>query len=102
MTVSDILERARQAGIALIPDGGSIIVRGPESPFVRGLIRQHKTAVLNALVLEERLNAGWVLCKADMSVDKRQHMEDHWISLLHQYEHACDVDLSPITRSEAA
>ncbi len=41
-------------------------------------------------VLVGRLNTGWILCDRESDSKRQEHLEDHWIALLHQYEAICD------------
>ena len=42
------------------------------------------------IALVDRLNVGWAMCEREADPAKRTRLEDHWISLLHAYEAACD------------
>lgn len=44
----------------------------------------------DAQVLAGRLTTGWLVIEAERNPDRRAHLEDHWIRLLHDYETACD------------
>jgi len=45
-----------------------------------------------ALVIVDRLNAGWAMIDVESNPAKRTRLEDHWIALLRQYEAVCDQE----------
>ena len=46
-----------------------------------------------ALVLVERLEAGWALCEAETDPRRRARLDEYWIGLLREYEAAVDAAL---------
>lgn len=41
-------------------------------------------------ILIDRLDRGWVLIDGEIDPIRRSRLEDHWTTLLREYEAACD------------
>ncbi len=41
--------------------------------------------------LEQRLETGWQMCKAETDHNRRVRLEDYWLRLLAEYEQAVDA-----------
>lgn len=52
--------------------------------------------------LAGRLATGWQLIEQETASQRKEHLEDHWIHLLRQYEQACEGDISPSAEEVAA
>ncbi len=44
----------------------------------------------DAHVLADRLTTGWIMCDREPDPERKEQLERHWLSLLRQYERACD------------
>lgn len=51
--------------------------------------------------LVARLDRGWGLCECESDPERRRGLEEFWISLLHEYEQACDAERC-VTEERAA
>ena len=48
-----------------------------------------------------RLDRGWDLCECESDLERRWALETFWISVLHEYEQACDAERC-VTEERAA
>lgn len=86
-TISDLFNALGLAGVGaeITPHGTVRLTGNRPSDDLRARVVQHKTIILDALHLSDRLERGWTLCEAATGAE-RDRLDDHWIALLRQYE----------------
>ncbi|MGI8547735.1 MAG: hypothetical protein ACR2M1_10425 [Gemmatimonadaceae bacterium] len=93
--IDEILEACRIEKVDLQVDGERLLGSGrTPSPVLDAAIRANKRALIAAITLRTRLEAGEMkIARIEKDGEDVTALEDFWVDLLHEYERAEDREV---------